>query len=118
MKRYVVDFIDQFGGWYTYDVYANSVFDAACELLQTQKGATVTCVTSTDVIECHELVEVTQLSEDLVFETINVVAVDGRMVTVGERGYYNLYECGSCVVALQMYCAPSNFEFIKTIEVI
>ena len=32
MNKYIIDFIDISGGWFTYDVYAASVFDAACEL--------------------------------------------------------------------------------------
>lgn len=32
MTRFEVDFIDITGGWYTYDIYAYSVFDAAAAL--------------------------------------------------------------------------------------
>lgn len=44
MNKYIVDFIDETGGWYTYDIYANSVFDAACELLRFERGAQISAI--------------------------------------------------------------------------
>lgn len=44
MKTYVVDFIGSDGGWYTYDIYANTVFNAACELLRFERNARITNV--------------------------------------------------------------------------
>lgn len=55
MIKYIVDFKDigQTVGWYTYDIRANSVFEAACELFA--------C--------CGEPIEITNISEEIKMTT-------------------------------------------------
>jgi len=43
MNLYLIDFLAE-GRWFTYSIRANSIFDAACELMTCEKGAAIAAI--------------------------------------------------------------------------
>lgn len=44
MNRYEIDFIALCGMWCTYDIRADTQFDAACELLRFERDASISSI--------------------------------------------------------------------------
>ena len=44
MKLFIIDFIDNTGGWYTYDVDGCSLLDAACNLMRGNPDFKITAI--------------------------------------------------------------------------